>query len=120
MARRAATEARSLRLWVSLRRICSPPPAVPILASTANLQHTPAALVNEIGQNGPANHQYDIDDWFRAVDAGRLPSVSFVKAPSYEDAHPGDSNPLDEQQFIAKVVNYLQQHDAWASSCDCL
>jgi len=82
-------------------------------ASTANPLHTPPASVNEIGQNGPANHQYDTDDWFRAVDAGKLPAVSFLKAPSYQDAHPGNSNPLDEQQFIVGVVNYLQHHNAW-------
>jgi phospholipase C len=85
-------------------------------ASTANLLHTPPASVNEVGQNGPANHQYDIDDWYAAIDAGKLPAVSFLKAPSYQDAHPGNSNPLDEQQFIVHVVNYLQQHDAWANT----
>jgi phospholipase C len=72
--------------------------------------------VNEIGQNGPANHQYDINDWYAAIDAGKLPSVSFLKAPSYQDAHPGNSNPLDEQWFIVHVVNYLQQHNAWANT----
>ena len=60
--------------------------------------------------------EYDTDDWFRAVDAGKLPAVSFLKAPSYQDAHPGNSNPLDEQQFIVRVVNYLQQHNAWADT----
>jgi len=85
-------------------------------ASTANLLHTPPASVNEVGQNGPANHQYDINDWYAAIDAGKLPSVSFLKAPAYQDAHPGNSNPLDEQQFIVHVVNYLQQHNAWANT----
>lgn len=85
-------------------------------ASTANSLHTPPASVAEIGNNGPANHQYDTDDWYQAVDAGMLPAVSFLKAPSYQDAHPGNSNPLDEQQFVVHVVNYLQQHNAWANT----
>jgi phospholipase C len=84
--------------------------------STANPRHTPPASVAEIGFNGVANHQYDSDDWYRAVDAGILPAVSFLKAPSYQDAHPGNSNPLDEQQFVVHVVNYLQQHNAWANT----
>ncbi len=84
--------------------------------STANPRHTPPASVSEIGFSGVANHQYDTDDWYRAVDAGKLPAVSFLKAPSYQDAHPGNSNPLDEQQFIVHVVNYLQQHNAWANT----
>src|SRR3954452_14534433 len=57
--------------------------------STANPRHTPPASVSEIGFNGVANHQYDTDDWYRAVDAGTLPAVSFLKAPSFQDAHPG-------------------------------
>jgi phospholipase C len=88
-------------------------------ASTANPLHTPPASVNEIGQNGPANHQYDINDWYAAIDASKLPPVSFLKAPAYQDAHPGNSNPLDEQQFIVHVVNYLQQHNAWSTQPSC-
>jgi phospholipase C len=64
----------------------------------------------------PANHNYDINDFYAAVAAGNFPAVSFLKAPSYQDAHPGNSNPLDEQQFVVHVVNFLQQQSAWANT----
>jgi phospholipase C len=42
--------------------------------------------------------------------------VSFLKAPSYQDAHPGNSNPLDEQQFVVHVINFLQGTPYWANT----
>ena len=35
--------------------------------------------------------------------------MSFLKAPAYQDGHPGYSNPIDEQNFIVSVVNALQK-----------
>ena len=64
----------------------------------------------------PANHQYDTDDFFAAVKAGNYPSVSFIKAPAFQDGHAGYSDPLDEQAFMAKVVNFLQQQPDWKST----
>lgn len=64
----------------------------------------------------PANHQYDSDDFFAAVKAGNYPSVSFIKAPAFQDGHAGYSDPLDEQAFTAKVVNFLQQQPDWKST----
>ena len=47
-----------------------------------------------IGQQGDAgNHQYDIHDFFDAVNAGNFPAVSFLKAPGYQDGHAGYSDP---------------------------
>jgi phospholipase C len=39
--------------------------------------------------------------------------VSFLKAPAYQNGHPGNSNPLDEQEFIVRTVNRLQQLPQW-------
>ncbi len=78
-------------------------------ASTANLNHTRPASPAEIGHNGPANHEYDIQDLYTAIAAGQLPAVSFVKAPAFQDGHAGYSNPLDEQTFIVSLVNLLQK-----------
>ena len=64
----------------------------------------------------PANHQYDSDDFFATVKAGNFPSVSFVKAPAFQDGHAGYSDPVDEQAFTAKVVNFLQQQPDWTST----
>ncbi len=86
-------------------------------ATTANLQHTRPTSVMTIGQHGDAaNHQYDINDFYAAVSAGNFPAVSFLKAQSYQDAHPGNSNPLDEQQFVVHVINFLQGTPYWANT----
>jgi len=62
-------------------------------ASTANPNHTRPASIAEIGNNGPANHEYDLEDFFAAVSAGNYPAVSFLKAQAYQDGHAGYSNP---------------------------
>ena len=66
-------------------------------ASTANLQHLPPSSTAMIGKTDQANHQYDLTDFWAAVDAGNQPAVSFLKAPAYQDGHAGYSDPLDEQ-----------------------
>jgi phospholipase C len=85
-------------------------------ASTANLAHTRPASVAEIGHNGAANHQYDVNDFFTAVSAGNFPAVSYLKAPGYQDGHAGYSDPLDEQTFIVNTINFLQQQPEWSST----
>jgi len=90
-------------------------------ASTSNPQHSRPSSLQSVGfsladdgrTRDPANHQYDIDDFFSAVKAGNFPAVSFLKAPAYQDGHAGYSDPLDEQAFTAKVVNFLQQQPEW-------
>jgi phospholipase C len=83
-------------------------------ASTANPTHARPTSVAMIGHNGDAaNHQYDLSDFYAAVDAGNMPAVSFLKAPGYQDGHAGYSDPLDEQQFIVHVINYLQTRPEW-------
>jgi phospholipase C len=81
--------------------------------STANPQHLPPRNVAEIGHNGQANHQYDLSSFFAALDADRLPSVSYLKAPGYQDGHAGYSSPLLEQQFLVQTINRLQQSREW-------
>jgi phospholipase C len=85
--------------------------------STANLNHTRPTSVAMIGQAGDAaNHQYDINDFYAAVNAGNFPAVSLLKAPGFQDGHAGYSDPLDEQQFIVHVINFLQSQPSWAST----
>jgi phospholipase C len=94
-------------------------------ATTANLQHLRPSSVAAIGNSyevesavalDPANHQYDTSDFFAALAINNLPAVSFLKAPGYEDGHPGYSDPLDEQRFIVQVINALQASPEWAST----
>ncbi|HTW66813.1 MAG TPA: alkaline phosphatase family protein [Bryobacteraceae bacterium] len=85
--------------------------------STQNLNHTRPTSVAMIGQQGDAaNHQYDINDFYAAVNAGNFPAVSYLKAPGFQDGHAGYSDPLDEQQFIVHVINFLQQQPSWPST----
>jgi phospholipase C len=82
-------------------------------SSTAAIGHTNIPNSNNAD---PANHQYDTDDFFAALAAGNLPSVTFLKAPGFQDGHAGYSNPIDEQHFIIKAVNALQQSRFWADT----
>jgi len=82
-------------------------------ASTANPAHLPPGSVAAIGRTDQANHQYDLTDFWAAVDAGNLPAVSFLKAPAYQDGHAGYSDPLDEQEFIVTTINNLQRTAFW-------
>jgi phospholipase C len=82
-------------------------------ASTANPLHTRPGSVAEIGHAGPANHQYDLTDFWASVDAKSLPAVSFLKAPAFQDGHAGYSSPLDEQRFLADTINRLQKTPDW-------
>jgi phospholipase C len=85
--------------------------------STANPKHTRPTSVAMIGHNGDAaNHQYDIQDFYDAVNAGNFPAVSYLKAPGYQDGHAGYSDPLDEQTFIVNVINFLQKQRDWEST----
>jgi len=82
-------------------------------ASTANLAHTRPASVSEIGNAGPANHQYDINDFLVALKSGNLPAVSFLKAIAAQDGHAGYSDPLLEQSFLVNTINSLMQSRYW-------
>jgi phospholipase C len=86
--------------------------------STRNLSHTRPLSVASIGTSadGGANHQYDTNDFVAAVQAGNLPSVSFLKAPAIQDAHPSNSDPLDEQTFVVNMINLLQKSPEWSST----
>jgi phospholipase C len=93
-------------------------------ASTANLTHARPTSTKAIGYTtvpgtktvDPANHGYDLDDFFTAVGAGNFPAVSFIKMAAFQDAHPGNSDPLDEQTGLVTLVNFLQQQPEWDST----
>jgi phospholipase C len=86
-------------------------------ASTRNSAHTRPTSPATVGTAAdPGNHQYDTHDFFDALAVGNLPAVTFLKAQSYQDAHPGNSNPLDEQAFVVNVINTLAQSPFWANT----
>jgi phospholipase C len=80
---------------------------------TANPHHMPPSSVAMIGKTDQANHQYDIADFWAALAAGRLPAVSYLKAPAFQDGHAGYSDPLAEQQFLVSTINTLMHSREW-------
>jgi phospholipase C len=90
-------------------------------ASTANPTHVRPASVAVIGTAadtgaGTANHQYDTLDFNAALAAGNMPAVTFLKAPGYQDAHAGYSDPLDEQTFLVNEINAIESSPFWSST----
>lgn len=92
-------------------------------ASTANPTHarpTSAAWIGYIDPKDrtatPVHHEYDLHDFYRTVSEGNFPSVSYIKFPAIGDAHPGNSDPLDEQANIVKLLNFLQQQRDWKNT----
>jgi phospholipase C len=67
----------------------------------------------KIGQTDQAKHQYDLTDFFTALNNGNLPAVSYLKAGAYQDGHAGYSDPIDEQIFVVGVINALMQSKEW-------
>jgi phospholipase C len=57
-----------------------------------------------------------LHDFYRTVSEGNFPSVSYIKFPAIGDAHPGNSDPLDEQANIVKLLNFLQQQRDWKNT----
>jgi phospholipase C len=80
---------------------------------TANPHHLAPSSNAAIGTTDQANHQYDLSAFFTALDAGQLPAVSYLKAKAVYDAHPGYSDPLDEQTFVVNTINAIMANKYW-------
>ena len=87
-------------------------------ASTANPNHNRPTAGVAIGAADPngANHQYDTTDFTAALKAGSIPAVSFLKAPGYQDAHAGYSDPLDEQTWLVTTINAIESSSLWPNT----
>jgi phospholipase C len=84
--------------------------------STANPKHLAPTSEAAIGHTDQANHQYDLSDFYETLKDGNMPSVSFLKAAEYQDAHPGYSDPLDEQTFLVNTINQIEESKYWSST----
>jgi phospholipase C len=81
---------------------------------TTNIHHTRPSSPLLIGTSGDgANHQYDLTDFFTALNLHRLPAVSYLKAGAYQDGHAGYSDPIDEQIFVVDTINALMHSPEW-------
>ena len=85
-------------------------------ATTANPAHLPPSSEAAIGRTDQANHLYDVSDFFEALKDGNMPSVSYLKATTAQSGHPGESDPLDEQQWIVDTVNQIEESRYWPST----
>lgn len=81
--------------------------------STSNPKHRPPKSYKEVGKMGRANHNYDLKDFWKAAEHGRIPRVSFFKAAAYQNGHPQNSDPLLEQEFLVDTINKLQLLPQW-------
>jgi phospholipase C len=84
--------------------------------STANPKHLPPSSEAAVGRTDQANHQYDLSWFYKTLQAGNMPAVSFLKASEYQDGHPGYSDPLDEQTFLVNTINQIEQSKDWSST----
>ena len=84
--------------------------------STANPKHLPPSSEAWIGRTDQANHQYDLSDFYQTLQDGNMPAVSYLKAAAYQDAHPGYSDPIDEQHFVVNTVNQIEESRYWKST----
>src|SRR5437764_4216519 len=80
---------------------------------STNIHHLRPSSPALIGQSDQARHQYDLQDFFRALKEGRLPAVSYLKAGAYQDGHAGYSDPIDEQIFVVNTINALMKSPEW-------
>jgi len=88
-------------------------------ASTANPDHLAPSSLSKIGYTDRANHQYDMSyfsDALKGTGGAQLPSVSYLKPPAYQNGHPGNSDPLDEQNFVVNTVNQIEKSKYWSST----
>ena len=91
--------------------------------STSNPTHARPTALGDIGYSydsdnkaDPANHEYDLSDFYAAVNAGDYPSVSYIKMIAIQDGHAGYSNPLDEQTGVVTLVNFLESQPDWKNT----
>jgi phospholipase C len=84
--------------------------------STANPKHLPPSSEAMIGRTDQANHEYDLSDFYTTLKDGNMPAVSYLKAAEYQDAHPGYSDPIDEQHFLVNTINQIEQSRYWKST----
>ncbi|MGP7996566.1 MAG: phospholipase C [Streptosporangiaceae bacterium] len=84
--------------------------------STANPKHLPPSSEAAIGRTDRANHQYDLSLFYKTLQDGNMPAVSFLKAAAYQDGHAGYSNPIDEQHFLVNTINQIEQSKYWKST----
>ena len=66
---------------------------------------------------GSANHLADEDaDFYRMLDAGTLPQVSFVKPIGEDNSHPGYASVKRGQAWVANIVGRIKNSPLWPNT----
>jgi phospholipase C len=60
-----------------------------------------------------ANHNYDLSYFYKALAAGNLPAVTYLKFSENATGHAADSTPLVEQASLVKAINAIEQSPFW-------
>ena len=105
--------------WRSHQRLHSASRLLPVLRVDSQPEAYAAEFAAKaIGtsNDGGANHQYDLHDFFDALAVGNMPAVSFLKAIAAEDGHAGYSDPLLEQDFLVTTINAIMRSPFWKST----
>jgi phospholipase C len=68
------------------------------------------------GTAARAEHLKDIQDFFAALRANTLPAVAFVKPIGAHNEHPGYADLLSGQQYVADLVQAVQDSAVWKDS----
>lgn len=84
--------------------------------STTNQHHLPPTSIQAIGSQDQANHQYDMRDFYDAINSEDAPSVMFLKSPEYQQGHGDYSDPLDEQEYLVNTINKIMKSKIWKDS----
>ena len=80
-------------------------------------KHTRQHPFPEIGHDGPANHNYDINDFYAAVKAGKLPAVQLLEGSGFPGwARRLFGSPGRAGINIVNVINALQKSHDWEST----
>jgi phospholipase C len=83
-------------------------PAVQVGAAYCNICNFESYAASVMGDpTQRAAHIKDATDFFAAVDAGTLPSVSFVKPDALLDGHPASSKEDLFEAMVRKIVDHL-------------
>jgi phospholipase C len=86
--------------------------------STSNQHHIPPASLGAIGTDTCAdqkcaNHNYDLTYFYKALAAGNLPAVTYLKFKENQTGHAADSTPLEEQTQLVEAVNAIARSPFW-------
>jgi acid phosphatase len=68
------------------------------------------------GTAARAEHLKDIEDFLAALRTGTLPAVTFVKPIGSDNEHPGYTDLLRGQQYVANLVKAVQESAVWKDS----